>query len=151
MEKSEKSDRKFYIIREDILPAAILKTAQAKDMLQQGKAANILEAVDILGMARSTFYKYKDGVFPFFDSSETPILNLLLILKNMPGVLSGVLNHIAEQRGNILTINQSIPMHGTALVTIAVNMEASDAAPDQLVDSLSRREGVIQVQMIGRS
>ncbi len=147
----EKSEQKFYIIREDILPAAILKTAQAKDMLQQGKAANILEAVDALGMARSTFYKYKDGVFPFFDSSETPILNLLLMLKNMPGILSGILNYIAEQRGNILTINQSIPMHGSALVTITVNMEASDATPAQLVNSLSRREGVIRVQMIGRS
>ena len=144
-------EKKFYVVCEDILPTSILKTAQAKEMLHRGEAATILEAADALGMARSTFYKYKDGVFPFFDSSEVHILNISLLLQNIPGVLSGVLNYIAEQKGNILTINQNIPIQGTARVALAVNVEEADVNPPQLMMGLSSLEGVSQADIIGKS
>jgi len=144
-------EKKFYLVREDILPESILKTALAKDMLSKGEAENILDAVDKLGMSRSTFYKYKDGIFSFFNADNLNIINISLLLKNKPGVLSLVLNHIAEMRGNILTINQNLPLHGVALVTISISLEAMSVSPDQMLKTLRHLEGVVNVEIVGKT
>lgn len=144
-------EKKFYIVREDILPESILKTALAKDMLSKGEAENILDAVDKLGMARSTFYKYKDGIFSFFNADNLNIINISLLLKNKPGVLSLVLNSIAEMRGNILTINQNLPLHGVALVTISVSLEGMLVSPDYFIKTLRYLEGVVNVEIVGKT
>jgi chorismate mutase len=78
-------DKRFYMVREDILPESILKTAEAKEKLARGEARNIQEAVDGVGIARSTFYKYKDGVFALFNAENFEIVNISLQLKHMPG------------------------------------------------------------------
>ena len=84
-----KAEKRFYLGREDILPESILKTALAKEMLASGEVKGIIEAVERLGMARSTFYKYKDGVFSFFNAENMSILNISLLLRHISGLLSG--------------------------------------------------------------
>jgi chorismate mutase len=69
-----KETLKFYMVREDILPDSIHKTALAKEMLASGAARSINEAVGKLGIARSTFYKYKEGVYSFFDANNATIV-----------------------------------------------------------------------------
>jgi len=147
----KKNEKKFYLVSQDVLPASILKTAHAKEMLHSGEASNILEAMDALGMARSTYYKYKDGIFPFYDSSEFHVLNISLMLKNNPGTLSSVLNNIAMKKGNVVTINQNIPIEGTALVTLSVNIEDSDASVDEIIQALEEINGVNKVEIIGKN
>ena len=146
-----KSEKKFYVISEDILPEAILKTAMAKEMLQRGEAQSIPDAAEKLGISRSTFYKYKDGIFSFFDSSSMNMLNISLYLRNDPGVLSGVLNRVAQLGGNVLTINQSLPNQGAALVTLAIGMSDSDVTPARLLESLESLRGVRSAEIIGKS
>lgn len=143
--------KKYYMVREDILPESILKTALAKEMLANGEAENIIEAVDRLGMARSTFYKYKDGVFSFFNADTLNIINISLLLQNMSGVLSGVLNCIASLKANVLTINQNLPLHGVAYVTLAVSIDEMIVSVDELLNELEKREGVKTVEIIGKS
>lgn len=146
-----KDRKKFYLVREDILPDSILKTVQAKEMLASGEVDNIMEAVDRLDMARSTFYKYKDGVFSFFNADNLSIINISLLLRNVAGVLSAVSNCIAHLNGNVLTINQNLPLNGVAYVTLSVSMEEVNISVDELLDRLKEIDGVIDIQLIGKS
>ncbi|MEN6349983.1 MAG: ACT domain-containing protein [Syntrophomonas sp.] len=143
--------KKFYRVREDILPEAILKTALAKEMIARKEACGIQDAVEQLGIARSTFYKYRDGIFSFFDSENMKILNISLLLKHLPGVLSGVLNCIASFQANILTINQNLPVHGVAPVTVSLSIEEMTVSADELVISLKKQNGVLDVEIVGKS
>lgn len=151
MTEKLKEDKKFYLVREDILPESIVKTALAKEMLMNGEADKIMDAVDKLGMARSTFYKYKDGIFSFFNADNLNIINISMLLKNIAGVLSGVLNCIAEQGGNILTINQNLPLHGVAQITISISMEEIMISPEKLIDKLKNLDGVTTVEIVGKT
>ncbi len=146
-----KENKKFYIVREDILPESIRKTALAKEMLATGEAENIIEAVDSLGMARSTFYKYKDGVFSFFNADNLSIINLSLLLRDHSGVLSGVLNRVAALGGNILTINQNLPLHHVAQVTLSISIEEMSVQVDQMVQEIKDLKGVINTEIVGKS
>lgn len=146
-----KVNKKFYMVREDILPGSMLKTAIAKEMLASGEVGNIMEAVDKLGMARSTFYKYKDGIYSFFNADNLNIINIAMILKHKPGVLSGVLNCVASLRANVLTLNQNLPIQEVAYVTISVNVEEMTMPIDKLLDELRMMDGVISAEIIGKS
>lgn len=142
--------KRYYLIREDILPESILKTAQAKEMLAKGEAQSVSEAVEKLGLARSTYYKYKDGVHTFFDAKGLEIINISLLLRHVSGILSGVLNCIAAYHGNVLTINQNLPLHGAALVTISLSVEELKISVDELIRHLMDLNGVVRAEIIGR-
>lgn len=60
----EKNVKKFYLIREDVLPESVIKTLQIKDALKENPELSIYEAVREFGLSRSAFYKYKDTIFP---------------------------------------------------------------------------------------
>lgn len=145
------ADRKFYVVAADILPEGILKAAQLKEMLNRGEADSVPQAAAKLGIAKSTFYKYRDGVFTFFDLSAMEITNVSLVLDHTPGVLSRVIAQIAEHAGNVLTINQGLPSHGTAVVTISVGMENATTDPSGLIDSFLSLPGVLDARIDGVS
>ncbi|HCF50835.1 MAG TPA: ACT domain-containing protein [Syntrophomonas sp.] len=138
------------MVRDDILPEAIVKTAQVKEMLAKGDAESVLDAVNKLGLARSTFYKYKDGVNAFFDAKSLEIINISLLLRHISGILSGVLNSIAAYRGNVLTINQNLPLNGMALVTISLSVEELSISVEELMTHLGGLNGVVRAEIVGR-
>ena len=146
-----KKEKKFYLVREDMLPEAILKTARAKELIAQRGAIPITEVLEQVGIPRSTFYKYRDGVFSFLDTRAMKIINLSLELRHESGVLSKVLNYGASQSGNILTINQNLPLGGTANVTISVDVEDLRIGVEELLSELDAIDGVLQSELIGRS
>lgn len=140
---------RYYVVAEEILPDGIVKTAKVKEMLSRKEAASIPEAAERVGIARSTFYKYRDGVHSFSDLRSMRIVNMLLTLEHAPGVLGGVLGEIAAFQGNVLTINQVLPMHGAALVTVTVALEHAVGSADDLMRRLEALFGVIGVQILG--
>ncbi|MBO8159564.1 ACT domain-containing protein [Thermosyntropha sp.] len=146
-----KDKKNYYIVREDILPESIVKTAKAKEILAKGEAENVLDAVNRLGIARSTYYKYKDGVLPFFDADSMRIINISLFLSHVPGVLSGVLNLVASLKANVLTINQNLPLHGMAYVTLSLSIEEMTVTVDEFLMDLQKIDGVIKAEIVGRS
>src|SRR5690554_5110849 len=101
---------KLYLVQEHVLPQVLRKTAEAKELLKNGRAATVNKAVQAVGISRGAFYKYRDYISPFREASRGKILTISLILKHTAGVLSAVLNEIAAAGGNILTINQGIPL-----------------------------------------
>ena len=58
----ENAVNKRYIVDETILPEAILKTAQTKELLAKNPGLTINEAVKQIGLSRSAFYKYRADV-----------------------------------------------------------------------------------------
>lgn len=112
--------KNFYIVDVSVLPEIIIKVMEAKSLIETGKEKTVQEAVSKVGISRSAYYKYKDSVFPFYDSSQGRTFTLALNLDNSPGTLSSVINTVAKSGANILTINQTIPIHNVANLTITI-------------------------------
>ena len=136
----------LYLVREEILPEAIKKTIKVKELLKKGEVRTINEAVDKLELSRSAYYKYKDFVFPFYEASKEKIITLALLLEHKQGVLSRVLNTIANDRANVLTINQGIPLQGVANATISLETEDLVIDLEALLDKLRMIDSVIDIE-----
>ncbi len=141
----------FFLVREEILPEAIKKTIKVKELLKRGEARTINEAVEKMELSRSAYYKYKDYVFPFFEASKEKIVTLALLLEHKPGVLSRVLNTIANERGSVLTINQGIPLQGVANATISIETVELAIDLEALLDKLRMVDGVKRLEVLGQA
>ncbi|AAM25741.1 chorismate mutase [Caldanaerobacter subterraneus subsp. tengcongensis MB4] len=142
-------DGKLYIVREEILSDSIKKTIKVKELLESGKAKTINEAVKQVGISRSAFYKYRDYVFPFSKFSKGKIITFSMVLEHMPGVLSSILDVVAKERGNVVTINQSIPSMGVASVTISIDTQYMEISIEDFIEELSKQPGVRKIEVLG--
>lgn len=140
----------FFIIKEEILPEIVKKTIQAKELLKSGRARTINEATDMVGMSRSAFYKYKNYIFPFYEASLGKIITIALVLEHVPGVLSAILDEIAKAHGNVLTINQNIPIGGMANVTISFETGNLTKNVEELLEIIQNKNGVNKVDIIAQ-
>lgn len=138
----------YLIVDRRILPDYYEKVVQARDMLREGRVKEVSEAVKLVGISRSTYYKYKDYIFA--PSSETACKKAVFafMLSHQQGVLSEVLNKFSELGANILTITQSLPIHGNANVVISVDMTNMTMAPDGIMDQLMSLRGVRSSKLI---
>lgn len=146
-----KEDNEFFIVNKNILPDAILKTAEIKEILAKNEVSTINEAVEKIGLSRSAFYKYRDGIFPFYEASKGKIITIAISMNDKSGILSNVLNSIAIAKGNILTINQGIPLQGIARVSIAIETQPMDIGAEQIIARLKAIPGVKKVEILGQS
>ena len=139
---------KYYIVEASALPEVFLKVAEAKRLLSTGEAATVNDAAKLTGISRSAFYKYRDSVMPFHNMMIGRILTYQLKLHDEPGVLSGILKTFADFSANILTINQTIPSGGCALVTITAETSGIKETPDELLRQLTASAGVIKAEVL---
>jgi chorismate mutase len=142
-------NREAYIIYEDILPEAIKKTAHAKQLLARGEAKNINEAVKLADISRSVFYKYKDGIFPFYQQETYRVVVLNLRMDNSPGRLMAVLAVLADNHCNIHTLNQDMPLAGVAAATITMEVSESDLSLGGLLEKIQSLPGILSATYIG--
>lgn len=140
----------FYLVHEQILPEALLKTIQAKELLAKGSVKTIHEAVEAVGLSRSAFYKYKDGIFPLNKMDKERIITISMNLDHRSGILSRVLALIADLEGNVLTIHQTIPLQGMANVVVSVDIARMAKSVDHLTESLRGMDGVHKAIIIGQ-
>ncbi|RJX41409.1 ACT domain-containing protein [Paenibacillus pinisoli] len=141
---------RYYVVREDILPEAIQKTILVKSLLSSGSAATVHEAVERAGLSRSAFYKYKDGVYELNEITQERIITVSMDLEHRAGVLSSVLALVASQEGNVLTMNQSIPLQGFANVVLSIDVSQVAGDATELMELLRRQPGVRKASIIGR-
>lgn len=140
----------YYIIKRKALPEVFLKVVQAKTLLEKEEAMTIQEAVDLVGISRSSFYKYKDTIFPFYDNSRGRTITIGLKLDDEPGLLSCVLNMIAEYKANILTIHQSIPINGVADITMSMEILPSTGDIKEMLGCMEEFKGIHKVKILAR-
>ena len=96
------------------------------DFAPGGQGRSLSEAAKAAGISRSALYKYKDCVFVHNEALDDKVITLSARLEDRPGVLSGLLNSLSEQQGNILTVNQNIPVDGVAAVSVSARLPPAD-------------------------
>ncbi len=140
---------RFFLVQEDILPEAIYKTVQAKELLFSGEVATVAEAVEKVQLSRSAFYKYKDKVFPFYRWNKDKTVTLEMSLEHRAGVLSAVLNKIAAVGGNIVTINQNLPQQGIANATVTLETTELKCSVEEILALVRSTNGVRGAKLLG--
>ena len=139
----------YLVIDKKVLPEVFEKVINKKKILQEGKVKEITEATKLAGISRSVYYKYKDQVFDFSETSEGRKVTYNMILKNEKGVLSNISNYIASVGGDILTINQGIPLNGYANLSITIDLSTVDGDLKTLTDGLTNLNNIEKVEFIG--
>ena len=115
---------KLYIVSKEALSEVLKKTLYAKELLETKKVANTTEAIKKAGISRGAFYKYKDLIMPFYDMQSEKKITFLMVLEDVKGVLSKILNIMAKYNVNVITIHQNVPIDKVANVTITVEKNA---------------------------
>ena len=141
---------KYFVVKQKAIPEVLLKVVEAKRLLESEKVLTIQEAVDAVGISRSSFYKYKDDIFPFHDNSQGTTITLTFQMDDEPGILSDVLKIIAEYRANILTIHQSIPINGIASLTLSIQVLQTTGDISKMIERLESQPSVHHVKILAK-
>ena len=141
---------KYFVVTKKAVPEVLLKVVEAKRLLESGKLPTIQDAVDAVGISRSSFYKYKDDIFPFHDSTQGKTVTLSMQIEDEPGLLSDVLQVIAQFGANILTIHQSIPVNGIASLTLSVEVLSDTGDISQMVETIEQQQGIHYLKILAR-
>ena len=140
----------YYVVKKKAVPEVLLSVVKAKRLLESGRVMTIQEAVDQVGISRSSFYKYKDDIFPFHDNTQGRTVTFIFEMDDEPGLLSDLLKIVAEYGANILTIHQSIPINGTASLSISIQVVQSTKDVSQMVEKMERQRGVHYVKILSK-
>ena len=149
MQKSSEK-KKYYVVRERAVPEVLLKVVQAQKLLDSRKGMTVQEATEQTGISRSSYYKYKDDIFPFHEEAKGKTITFIIQMDDEPGLLSVVLQTIAHFHGNILTIHQSIPINGVATMTLSVDILPGEGDAEAMVEEIEQSEGIHYLKILGR-
>ena len=139
---------KYFIVEASAMPEIYRKVAQAKNLLETGEEDTVNAAARAVGISRSAFYKYKDAVRPFHDMLHGRIVTMQLLLRDEPGALSGVLNVLAGTGVNVLTINQNLPVHGCAVVTVTAEATQLSLTMEEVMRAAGDAHGVLKCEIL---
>lgn len=140
----------YYIVNSSVLPEVFSKVIETKALLRTSRAKNINEAVKMAGISRSAFYKYKDYVYPFYETNKMKIATITLLLEHTPGILSRILDAIAGAQGSILTINQDMPINDVATVSISFETAQINKDVEDLLIEMKNIPGVNNLSIVSR-
>ena len=141
---------KYFVLKQKAVPEVLLKVVEAKRLLDSGKAVSVQEAAENVGISRSSFYKYKDDIFPFHDNAKGKTITMVIQLDDEPGLLSVVLRIVADFHANILSINQSFPVNGIASLTLSVDVLNETGDISQMVDTIEQQQGIHYLKILAR-
>ena len=141
---------KYFVVKERAVPEVLLNVVAAKKLLESKRAVTVQEAADAVGISRSSFYKYKDDIFPFHETTKGKTITMVIQMDDEPGILSVVLQTIAHFHGNILTIHQSIPINGIATLTLSVDILPGEGDAEAMIEEIESQEGIHYLKILGR-
>ena len=142
--------KKYYVIRERAVPEVLLKVVEAKRLLESKRVATVQEAAERTGISRSSFYKYKDDIFPFHEETRGKTITFIIQMDDEPGILSVVLKTIAEYKANLLTIHQTIPVNGVASLTLSVDILPTTGDSAKMIEQIEQLSGVRYLKILSR-
>ena len=145
-----KEKTNYYVLKEKAVPDVLLRVVEAKRLLESGRAASVQEATERVDISRSSFYKYKEDIFPFHDNAKGRTITMVIQLDDEPGLLSDMLKIVAEYGANILTIHQSIPINGVASLSISIQILADTGDLSGMIERMEAQKGVHYVKIIAK-
>ena len=140
------TDYDLLLVKSEALPAVFKNVLIVKEMLARGEAASISEAIKKAGVSRSAYYKYKDCVFSYSGENDGSTMWLNIVLSNNAGKLSNLTAFLYKVGANILTVNQSLPVDGTAAVSIMFKTDNLTVELSKLPQMIKSIDGVISVK-----
>lgn len=142
-------NRQFYLVDFQILSEAIKKTIQTKELLKEGEAETINEAVKKTGISRSAYYKYKDYVAPALDMQDDAIVSLAITTVDDIAVCSRILRKIAKGKNRVVTLNRGLPVKKQTLISLAFETAETRSDIKKLITNIENMKGVKDVRQIG--
>lgn len=143
-------ESKYFIVKKKAIPEVLLKVVEAKRLLDSEKVSTVQDAADVVGISRSSFYKYKDDIFPFHENTKGKTITFMMQVDDRPGLLSGVLSCLAKNDANILTIHQSIPVNGIASLTISIEIPSHIVDTSVIFNEIETINGIHYVKILAR-
>lgn len=140
----------YFLVKQKAVPEVLLKVVEAKRLLESEKVLTVQEAVDAVGISRSSFYKYKDDIFEFHDNSQGKTITLTFAMDDEPGLLSEVLKTVADFGANILTIHQSIPINGMASLSISIQILENTGDVSRMIADMENKKGMHHVKILAK-
>ena len=144
------SESKYFVVKQKAVPEVLLKVVEAKRLLESERVSTVQEATDQVGISRSSFYKYKDDIFPFHDNAKGKTITFMIQMDDEPGLLSDVLHIVADYRANILTIHQSIPINGIASLTLSIQVLQTTGDISRMIEQLEGQTSVHHVKILAK-
>ena len=143
-------EEQYFLVKKSALPEVYHKVVEAKRLLDSQRNVTIQEATDAVGISRSSFYKYKDDIFPFHDDTRGKTVTFMMQVDDEPGLLSKILSLVAQYQANILTIHQSIPLNQIAMLTISVKIAPETGDVTQMINEIEELPGMHFLKIIAR-
>lgn len=140
---------KYLVVDKCILPAYCEKVAEARRMLVDGTAKDVSEAVKIVGISRSTYYKYRNFVKEMSSVAYNRHAIISMMMMHEVGVLYAVLKVISNYSYSVWTINQNPPVDGKANVVITLDLGDESDDLDEMLSELERLRGLSRLQLLG--
>ena len=140
----------YFVLREKAVPEVLLKVVEAKRLLDSGKMTSVQDATEVVGISRSSFYKYKDDIFPFHENAKGKTVTMVIQLDDEPGILSLVLKTIADFHANVLTIHQSIPVNGIASLSLSIDVFPATGDVEVMKNSIESVQGIHYAKILAR-
>ena len=138
----------YLIVEKSALPDYFIKVVEANRLLESGAYTQVIDAVEAVGISRSTYYKYKDKIFEPNQLTIGRTATLMLQLNHRAGMLSKVLGTVSGCNANVLTITQSLPVHGKASIMLSLDLSQLNLSIEDLTEELSAIDGVEQVRLL---
>ena len=140
---------KYLIVDKSLLPAYFEKVAEARELIDEGVAKDVSEAVKKVGISRSTYYKYKDLVRDISTVSMGRHAIISMMMSHRVGILSAVLGIISRYDYSIWTITQNPPVDAKATVVITIDLGEDADALDDMLREIDDVPGLSRVQLLG--
>ena len=141
---------KYLVVKQKAVPEVLLKVVEAKKLLESERVLTVQEATERVGISRSSFYKYKEDIFPFYDNTKGKTVTFVVQMDDEQGLLSDLLHIVAVYKANILTIHQSIPVNGIASLTLSVDVLNETGDISQMVDTIEEQQGIHYLKILAR-
>ena len=146
----EEEKTKYFVLKQKAVPEALLKVVEAKKLLESERALTVQDATEQVGISRSSFYKYKDDIFPFYDNTKGRTVTFVVQMDDEQGLLSDLLHIVAVYKANILTIHQSIPINGIASLTLSIQVLQTTGDISRMIEQLEGQTSVHHVKILAK-
>ena len=145
---SSQSD--YFVVRTGALPEVLKKVVEVKRLLETEKGLSVAEATERVNSARSSFYKYKEDIFPFYDSSKGKTITIIVEMRDVLGNLAKICSTVSSYNANILTIHQSIPINGIATLTLSIEVREDTSDINAMIHEIEALPNIHYVKILAQ-
>ena len=136
----------YFLVHKRILPDYFALVIECRELIE-GAKMSVSDACKKVNISRSTYYKYKDFVFTQKQSIHQTAI-IAIRMDDQKGLLGTVLSVISNRHGNIITLNQDMPINQVAYITISISIAELTISISELIKEITIIEGVKLVELL---